>query len=253
MSLVGYVTPCNMAKRKKKKVLRCLSPVYSFGLFTALNITLEEAVINNSVARIPLLSYGKKAKTKMENQSDSVTFNKCGVKLLCSSLKQLNSSVDNKELDNVDTKDINNLTDNHEVKIVNNGQKHSPNDEQKTDKPQPEPKLLYNVSKCNFAIELTLDFSKLAELVSFMKLPSPGWQVSIIMNQFLKTACQFSTKDGSKCIIVSQAKPFCNIFMDGVSVILLGCPKTVDSLQDMEILLEIVNRLNFQDCIVDKL
>ncbi|XP_044254702.1 uncharacterized protein LOC123005136 [Tribolium madens] len=99
--------------------------------------------------------------------------------------------------------------------------------------------------------KLTFGFEKLCQCLDEIRFPSPEWKVSVIMNYDLKTEIRFYNTVKPKS--VSFSEKHLKIAIDKVPVVLLGCPKTVESLRDIEILLEIVNRLDLRDCMVARM
>ncbi|KAJ3659077.1 hypothetical protein Zmor_010785 [Zophobas morio] len=108
--------------------------------------------------------------------------------------------------------------------------------------------LVHIPSLSSSQIKLTVDFEKLSNLVLHMKLPSADWRVTVLMNRDLSLVFEFTNKTSLRHVRFSETH--CNICVSGKAVILLGCPKTVDSVKDIEILLEIVDKLNLEDCMV---
>nr|XP_008192005.1 PREDICTED: uncharacterized protein LOC103312647 [Tribolium castaneum] len=96
-------------------------------------------------------------------------------------------------------------------------------------------------------------FSELAHSLDQIKFPSFDWKVSMISNRDVQTELRFYNTVKPKSVSFSQQNLDFKIAIDKVPVALLGCPETVESQRDIEILLEIVNRLGLHDCMVAKM
>jgi hypothetical protein len=238
-----------LKKRQPQKApdLSRWSPSITFGRYKADNVRLVEAAINNLVLRVPVIAYHKLNNIKREQKQFSRRTRHGRTR------SGRNPRARYSLRRPVQTRPFKSTVRRLQLK---NGVKKEHRRGQKRE-------TFYRKRQLNGVVgdkrplssqpvssELTFDFANLAELVCVMKLPSPTWKVTVTMNHDLSTVYTFAKSHPPKCVTFPQNNFNYSIVMEGVPVVLLGCPASIDSLCDLEILLEIVNRLDLRDCMV---
>lgn len=95
---------------------------------------------------------------------------------------------------------------------------------------------------------LNYDFNILVKDVKTMKLPSPEWRIKIMIKKQAITGIVFTDKkESERSVTFSSKLDTYKISIDKKTVILLGSPPTINSIQDVESLLEIMEHISSDD------
>ncbi|XP_044751591.1 uncharacterized protein LOC123311602 [Coccinella septempunctata] len=99
--------------------------------------------------------------------------------------------------------------------------------------------------------KLGYQFGKLVEEVKYMKLPNSEWRIIIIVQNQKMVSVSFLKKPyPEKVVTINGKSSVCDIIIDRKNIVLLGSPVYIYSIEDLEIMLDIVNELEPNDPIV---
>lgn len=195
-------------------------PTFTLGWFTAGNVCLEEAAINDVVLRVLVRRSSVKQEVKPQGRPQKT------VKAPEVRKRKKAKFMDGKGGVN----ELKTLINNRVKQVLRNGQRRHI--------------LPKSGAKRGFSLKY------LAHVIDKVHLPTSQWKVTVVMNQDMSTVCVFSYNMGEKSVTISDSKPFYSILMQEKPVVLLGAPKMLNSIRDVEILLDIVDRLDLRDCMV---
>ncbi|CAH0560329.1 unnamed protein product [Brassicogethes aeneus] len=95
---------------------------------------------------------------------------------------------------------------------------------------------------------LNYDFNKLVKDVKTMKLPAPEWRIKIMVKKKAITGIVFTDKkELERCVTFSLKSANYKIMIDNKPVLLMGAPITINSVAELEVLLDIVASIPCDD------
>lgn len=111
--------------------------------------------------------------------------------------------------------------------------------------------LKFNKEKILTEGRFNYKFQKLVTDVKNMNLPSVRWKIKVIIRQNKISAITFTNKQElERSVTFASEKDKYKLLIDNKSAYLLGSPETIDSPEDIEILLEILEQLDSDSPII---